>query len=87
MIDVQAADAPGLFAAPAGVSFGLLRPGTGLAQSVALSDAGGGAGTWSVSAPGLDAPATIDLPAGGAQILTLTLGNPNAAAISRLPRR
>ena len=28
MIDVQAADAPGVFALPAGVSFGLMRPGT-----------------------------------------------------------
>ena len=56
MIDVAAADNPGLFAAPAGASFGLLRPGHRETRSIVLADAGGGAGTWSVSAPGLDAP-------------------------------
>ena len=73
MIDVQAADSPGLFATPAGVSFGLMKPGTSETQSVDLSDAGAGAGAWTVSAPGLEAPATIDVAAGGAQTLALTL--------------
>jgi minor extracellular serine protease Vpr len=81
MIDVQAADAPGLFAEPAGVSFGLLRPGDDVGQSIELSDAGGGAGSWSVSAPGLDAPPTIDLPATGSLTLALALHAPPGASI------
>jgi hypothetical protein len=81
MIDVQAADAPGLFATPAGVSFGLLRPGSGEDRSVTLSDAGGGAGTWTVSAPGLGAPATIEVPAGGSQELALSLRPPPRTSV------
>ena len=81
MIDVQAADQPGLFAAPAGVTFGLLRPGDSVLQTVELSDAGGGGGAWSVSAPGLEAPGTIDVPAGGTQTLTLTLQAPPRASV------
>ena len=81
MIDVQAADAPGLFASPAGVSFGLMRPGTSEIQSVELTDAGGGVGTWTVNAPGLEGPATIDLPAGGALTLALTLAVPPGASV------
>jgi hypothetical protein len=81
MIDVQAADQPGLFAAPAGVSFGLLRPGDSVLQTIELSDAGGGGGTWSVSAPGLAAPATIDLAAGGTQSLAVTLNAPPRASV------
>src|SRR6185436_20541936 len=69
MIDVQAADSPGLFAAPSGVSFGLVRPAHGETRSLELSDAGGGGGSWLVSAPGLDAPATVDVPEGGSQRL------------------
>jgi subtilisin family serine protease len=81
MIDVQAADSPGLFAAPAGVSFGLMEPGAVGVQPVELSDAGGGGGTWSVSSPGLEAPATIELPAGGTQTLGLTLAVPPGASV------
>jgi minor extracellular serine protease Vpr len=76
MIDVQAADAPGLFAAPSGVSFGLLRAGDDETRSIELSDAGGGGGTWSVSAPGLDAPEAVAVPAGGSQTLRLSLSPP-----------
>ena len=43
MIDVQAADAPGLFAEPSGVSFGLVRPAHGETRSIELSDAAAGA--------------------------------------------
>ena len=81
MIDVQAADAPGLFAEPSGVSFGLVRPARAETRSLALSDAGGGAGTWTVTAPGLDAPATIDIPAGGSQTLALALRPPPRTSI------
>ncbi|MDX6619386.1 MAG: minor extracellular serine protease Vpr [Gaiellales bacterium] len=76
MIDVQAADAPGLFAEPSGISFGLLRPNHGETRTLELRDAGGGAGTWAVSARGLDAPASVDMPAGGAQKIELSLRPP-----------
>jgi subtilisin family serine protease len=65
------ADSPLLFASPTGLSFGLIAPGGGpKAQSVALSDAGGGAGIWAVSVseqqPGGGAsvivPATVSVP-------------------------
>jgi minor extracellular serine protease Vpr len=81
LIDVQAADSPGLFAAPAGVSFGLVAPGSSNVQAVDLTDAGGGAGPWTVSAPGLVAPPTVDLPAGGGQTLSLTLAIPPGASV------
>jgi subtilisin family serine protease len=49
-IDVAAADKPLLFAQPTNVSFGLARPGSApLMREIELTDAGGGAGTWSVS--------------------------------------
>jgi minor extracellular serine protease Vpr len=81
LIDVQAADAPGLFADPSGVSFGLLRPGDSVAAAVELSDAGGGGGTWTVSARGLEAPATIDLPEGGTASLPFTLAPSPGASV------
>jgi minor extracellular serine protease Vpr len=81
MIDVQAADDPGLFAAPSGVSFGLLRPSHTDRQKVELSDAGGGGGTWSVSAPGLEVPASIEVPAGGKAALEVALHAPPRASI------
>ena len=79
MIDVQAADAPASSPRPSGVSFGLLRPGTAETRSIELSDAGGGAGTWTVSAQGLARAATVDMPQGGAQKLELTLARRRAA--------
>ncbi|MDX6536880.1 MAG: minor extracellular serine protease Vpr, partial [Gaiellales bacterium] len=81
MIDVQAADAPGLFAAPSGVSFGLMQPGASALQSVELTDAGGGGGTWTVSAPGLDVPPAIELPGGGSQTLPIRLSVPPGASV------
>jgi hypothetical protein len=81
MIDVQAADAPGIFAEPSGVSFGLLRPGHSETRSIELSDAGGGAGAWTVSAQGLDAQTTVDVPPAGSQTLELTLSPPGRSSI------
>ena len=79
MIDVQAADAPGLFAAPSGVSFGLLRPGTAETRTVELSDAGGGGGTWTVERAGPGRPGHgRACPPGGAQTLELSLSPPRA---------
>jgi subtilisin family serine protease len=48
MIELEAADNPLLFAAPTGLSFGLLRPGRDASRRVTLTDAGGGAGDWTV---------------------------------------
>jgi subtilisin family serine protease len=70
LIDVPAANAPLIFAAPADLSFGLLGAGASAARAVALTDAGGGAGTWTVGvspqgAPGgvtVTASATVTVP-------------------------
>ncbi|HEX3807291.1 MAG TPA: S8 family serine peptidase [Gaiellaceae bacterium] len=49
LIDLPRADNPLLFAEPANLSFGELAPGATASADVALSDAGGGAGTWTVT--------------------------------------
>ncbi len=49
LIDLAAATTPLVFAAPTSVSFGFLRRSTSLIRNVELSDAGGGAGPWTVS--------------------------------------
>jgi subtilisin family serine protease len=49
MIDLPRADNPLLFAAPTGLSFGFVAPGTTSTRTVTLTDAGGGAGTWTAS--------------------------------------
>jgi len=71
LIYLPRADDPKIFAAPTGISFGLLHPGGRAARSVRLTNAGGGAGTWSVAveqrgdvgAVSLTAPATVAVPA------------------------
>jgi hypothetical protein len=49
MIDLPRADNPLLFAEPANLSFGELAPGAPASADVTLSDAGGGAGAWTVT--------------------------------------
>jgi hypothetical protein len=49
LIDLPRADNPLVFAAPTGLSFGLLKPGSQATRSIELTDAGGGAGEWSVT--------------------------------------
>jgi hypothetical protein len=49
MIWLPRADQPLLFASPSSLSFGLLRAGHGRRLQLRLSDAGGGAGRWTVS--------------------------------------
>jgi subtilisin family serine protease len=49
LIDLLRADNPLLFAEPASASIGLLRRGVSRSQTIALADAGGGAGVWSVT--------------------------------------
>jgi subtilisin family serine protease len=49
MIDLPRADVPLVFAAPTGLSFGLLAAAASATRAVALTDAGGGAGDWLVT--------------------------------------
>jgi subtilisin family serine protease len=50
MVDLPRADVPLIFAAPTGLSFGLLAPGASATRSVELTDAGSGTGDWAVTA-------------------------------------
>jgi subtilisin family serine protease len=65
LINLVAANDPLIFAAPADLSFGLLRAGTTGTRTVELTDAGGGAGAWAVSvAPQASSPgATVSVAA------------------------
>ncbi|MDX6483909.1 MAG: minor extracellular serine protease Vpr [Gaiellaceae bacterium] len=80
LIDLPKADNPLVFAQPSSVSFGLVRRGTQPSHTVELSDAGGGAGTWSVTVESqfrpspLSVAATVSVP--GALQVTV---NPAAA--------
>jgi subtilisin family serine protease len=49
MVTLPRADVPLLFASPVSAAFGILTPGQTARVPVSLADAGGGAGTWSVS--------------------------------------
>jgi subtilisin family serine protease len=62
-IDLPTADQPLLFARPTGVTFELLRPRANSTRTIALTDAGGGAGTWTVrTAAGVSAPTQVTVP-------------------------
>ena len=69
-VNLVRADVPLIFAAPTSVSFGLLRRGAAAARTVALTDAGGGGGPWTISvqqqasASGVTVavPATVSVP-------------------------
>jgi subtilisin family serine protease len=50
LVTLGRADRPLLFAAPTGLSFGLVTRGSSLTGAVELTDAGGGAGIWQVTA-------------------------------------
>ncbi len=65
LVDVAAADTPFVRPVPTAVSFGLVGQGATSHASVAIEDAGGGAGTWSVAfepAPGAPSGATVVVP-------------------------
>jgi subtilisin family serine protease len=65
VVDLVAADNPLLFTSPSVLSFGLMRPGTSASNAVQLTDAGGGAGTWTAAVelrPG-GGTATVTVPA------------------------
>ncbi|HEX7254424.1 MAG TPA: S8 family serine peptidase [Gaiellaceae bacterium] len=62
-VDLARADNPLVFASPTAVSFGLVRRGRSVAARVSLTDAGGGAGQWTVSAPrALSVPGGVSVP-------------------------
>jgi hypothetical protein len=63
LVTLERADAPLIFAAPTGLSFGMAAPGATASRSVALTDAGGGPGTWSVTAVVQGGPVTVSVPA------------------------
>ena len=70
LVNLPRADDPLLFAAPTGLAFGLLKPGSSVSRTVTLTDAGGGAGPWAVSvaqqssSPGvsISVPSTASVP-------------------------
>ena len=70
LIDLAAANNPLVFASPSDISFGFLHRGDSVSRSIALADAGGGAGAWSVTIQGqaasagttVSAPTTISVP-------------------------
>ncbi len=70
VINVPAANDPAIFASPTDLSFELLRTGSTATRSIALTDAGGGAGTWTVAVAGqrgpagaaVSAPASVTVP-------------------------
>jgi hypothetical protein len=93
-LDLVAADVPLVTASPTSVSFRHLTRGALLSQDVALADAGGGAGTWSVAvdveaAPAgtvVSAPASVTVP--GTIELTALAGGADgeAGGVVRLTR-
>jgi len=60
-VNLVRADVPLLFASPSGLSFGHVASGASAVGRVALTDAGGGAGQWSVSI-------SLQQPAGGVSV-------------------
>jgi subtilisin family serine protease len=78
LINLPQADNPLLFAAPTGLSFGELAPGASLSHNVTLTDAGGGAGTWTASAVVQGGAGTVSVPANvtvpGTLAVTATAG-------------
>jgi subtilisin family serine protease len=63
-INLVRANSPLLFASPTGLSFGFVAPGGSAARSVALTDAGGGSGAWTVTvvAQQLAAGSSVSVP-------------------------
>ncbi|MEK6276062.1 MAG: S8 family serine peptidase [Actinomycetota bacterium] len=78
------ANSPLLFASPSGAAFGFVAPASSVARSVALTDAGGGAGAWTVdvtpqqppAGSTLTTPAVVSVP--GELVLT-AVAEPGAA--------
>ena len=70
LVDLVRANEPAVFAEPVSLAFGILRPGASATRPVAISDAGGGAGSWTVGVAQLasdprvaiTAPASLTVP-------------------------
>jgi hypothetical protein len=62
VIDLPRADVPLIFATPTGLSFGRLAPSATAAKTVAVADAGGGAGDWAVTVVRQTGSATVTVP-------------------------
>jgi minor extracellular serine protease Vpr len=92
LVNVVAADSPVVFADPVSLSFGDLNVRGGarrVGRLLSISDAGGGAGVWSVevrpqsasAGAALDVPATVSVPPGGvAQVGVAATAASTAAA-------
>ena len=75
-VDLVRADRPLLFASPTGLSFGFVAPGGSSLRQVVLSDAGGGAGDWTVST-------SLQQPAGGVSVTVPPIATvPGTLAVS-----
>ena len=74
LIDLTRADVPLLFASPTGLSFGRLAPAATTSQTVTLTDAGGGAGTWSVTSLMQQGTGTLSVPTTVSVPGTLSIG-------------
>ncbi len=62
LVDLPRADNPLIFAAPTGLSFGRMLPNASASATVSLSDAGGGAGDWTVAALVQTGAGTVSVP-------------------------
>jgi subtilisin family serine protease len=58
-VNLPKADAPLLFADPSGLSFGFIAPGATTTRISTLTDAGGGAGAWTVTVEPHEADAAV----------------------------
>ncbi len=84
-IELPLADNPLLFTRPTALSFGLLKPGARVTRTLTLTDAGGGAGTWSAavapaSAGLVSVPARVAVP--GTLQVRVTVGTTPDADIT-----
>jgi subtilisin family serine protease len=86
MIWLPRADQPFVFARPTNLSFGLVRPGHTVRLRIALTDAGGGAGAWSVSIKRSTAGSGVSLAAGRTVLVPGTL-TVRARVGARAPQR
>ena len=82
LIDLAKADVPLFFASPTGLSFGRLAPGQSASRDVTLTDAGGGAGDWTVTTIVQQGSATPVVPAQVAVpgLFSVAVSVPDAAA-------
>ncbi|MBV8256431.1 MAG: S8 family serine peptidase [Actinobacteria bacterium] len=88
LVSVPAAASPLVFTDPASLSFENLAPGASRQLIVRVSDASGGAGTWTLtvasqtapSGASVDAPATVVVPPGGEADIAVTASVATGAA-------